>query len=219
MRLIGLAVILAVSLLAGLPWRRRPRRPFMQPGDAISLASRRFASVGGVPITMCRAPNCAALLSCRALARRAPRRPSLACSSLSAPRSPGDPMANNTTQRQPSFEQRAVEQLRALARPHQFRVRLDAEGYPVIPGRYGQIEWFDGTDLAVYSDRPRLFARIWAIAGVGRHQTGDTEMRAVFPPEALSRRRKAGFRACRSGKPSSSSSPSALACVTKPCSP
>jgi hypothetical protein len=94
-------------------------------------------------------------------------------------------MANNTTRRQPSFEQRAVERLRALARPHQFRVRLDAEGYPVIPGRYGQIEWFDGTDLAVYSDRPRLFARIWAIPGVRRHQTGDSEMRAVFPQEAL----------------------------------
>jgi hypothetical protein len=94
-------------------------------------------------------------------------------------------MTKHTTRRQPSFEQRAVEHLRALARPHQFRVRLDAEGYPVIPGRYGQIEWFDGTDLAVYSDRPRLFARIWAIAGVRRHQTGDSEMRAVFPPEAL----------------------------------
>jgi hypothetical protein len=55
----------------------------------------------------------------------------------------------------------------------------------VIPGRYGQIEWFDGNDLAVYTDRPRLFARLWAIPGVRRHQTGDTEMRAVFAPEAL----------------------------------
>jgi hypothetical protein len=94
-------------------------------------------------------------------------------------------MANNTTRRQPSFEQRAVEQLRALARPHQFRVRLDAEGCPVIPGRYGQIEWFDGTDLAVYTARRRLFTRIWAIPGVRRHQTGDAEMRAIFPPEVL----------------------------------
>jgi hypothetical protein len=63
-------------------------------------------------------------------------------------------------------------------------VAFDTEGFPVIPGRYGQIEWFDGTD-AVYTDRPRLFAKLWAIPGVRRHQTGDTEMRAVFPPEAL----------------------------------
>jgi hypothetical protein len=83
--------------------------------------------------------------------------------------------------------QRAVEQLRALAKPRRFRVQLDVEGFPLIPGRYGQIEWFDGNDLAVYTDRPRLFARLWAIPGVRRHQTGDTEMRAVFPPEALER--------------------------------
>ena len=47
------------------------------------------------------------------------------------------------------------------------------------------VEWFDGRDLAVYSHRPRLFAKIWAIPGVRRHQTGDQEMRAIFPPEAL----------------------------------
>jgi hypothetical protein len=37
----------------------------------------------------------------------------------------------------------------------------------------------------VYSDHPRRFAKIWAIPGMRRHQTGDQEMRAVFPPEAL----------------------------------
>jgi hypothetical protein len=101
------------------------------------------------------------------------------------PRPPGDPMMKPTTRRQPSLERRAAEQLRALAKPHRFRVRLDVEGFPVIPARYGQIEWFDGADLAVYTDRPRLFARLWAIPGIRRHQTGDTEMRAVFPPAAL----------------------------------
>jgi len=103
------------------------------------------------------------------------------------PRPPGDPMMKPATRRQPSLERRAAEQLRALAKPHRFRVRLDVEGFPVIPARYGQIEWFDGADLAVYTARPRLFARIWAISGVRRHQTGDTEMRALFPPEALAR--------------------------------
>jgi hypothetical protein len=64
-------------------------------------------------------------------------------------------------------------------------VTKDLEGFPVIPGRYGSIEWFDGRDLAVYSDHPRLFAKIWAIPGVRWHQTGDDEMRAIFAPEAL----------------------------------
>ena len=76
-------------------------------------------------------------------------------------------------------------QFRRLARPSRYRVSADAEGFPFIPGRYGQIEWYDGQDLAVYSDHPRLFAKIWAIPGVRRHQTGDQEMRATFPPEAL----------------------------------
>src|SRR5713226_8998014 len=74
-----------------------------------------------------------------------------------------------------------------LAHPHGYRVLADAEGFPVVPGKYGCIEWFDGRDLAVYSNHPRLFTRLWAIPGVRRHQTGDQEMRAVFPPEAIER--------------------------------
>jgi hypothetical protein len=79
----------------------------------------------------------------------------------------------------------SLQQLRLLAGPSRLRVNKDTEGFPIIPGRYGRIEWFDGQDLAVYSDRPRLFAKIWAIPSVRRHQTGDDEMRATFPPEAL----------------------------------
>ena len=75
--------------------------------------------------------------------------------------------------------------LRPLAKSYRFRVEADAEGFPIIPGRYGQIEWFDGHDLAVYTNRPRLFPKVWSIPGVRRHQTGDSEMRAVFLPEAL----------------------------------
>ena len=72
----------------------------------------------------------------------------------------------------------------------------------MISGRYGQIEWYcDGVNcaarsggfcalpgrfaLAVHTDRPRLFEKLWAIPCVKRYKTGDTEMRAVFPPEAL----------------------------------
>src|SRR5262249_39454125 len=79
----------------------------------------------------------------------------------------------------------ALARLRDLAAPHRFRVRPDAEGFPEIPGRYGRIEWVGPDALAVYCDRPRLFQKLWAIPGVTRHQTGDHEMRALFPPEAL----------------------------------
>jgi hypothetical protein len=83
-------------------------------------------------------------------------------------------------------EQRpAIQQLAALAAPCRFRVQADVEGFPVIPDRYGQIEWFDGCDLAVYTNRSRLFQKPWAIPGMKRHQTGHAEMRAVFPPEAV----------------------------------
>ena len=96
-----------------------------------------------------------------------------------------DPVSAEPSRRQVSEQQRAVQQLRALAKPYRFRVQADAEGFPIIPGRYGQIEWFDGRELAVYCDHPKLFRKLWAIPNVRRHQTGDMEMRAVFPPEAL----------------------------------
>jgi len=76
-------------------------------------------------------------------------------------------------------------QFSELGVPYRLRVQADAEGFPVVQGRYGQIEWYDGQDFAVYSTHPRLFEKLWAIPGVKRHQTGDHEMRAVFPPEAL----------------------------------
>jgi hypothetical protein len=57
----------------------------------------------------------------------------------------------------------------------------------VIPGRLGRIEWHDpeGRELAVYTDRPRLFARLLAVPGIRRHQTGDQELRALFPAAVL----------------------------------
>jgi len=105
-------------------------------------------------------------------------------------------------------QQRAVEQLRTLAERYRFRVQLDAEGFPVIPGRYGQIEWYcDGVncaaqsggfcalpgqfDLAVHTDRARLFEKLLTIPSVKRFQTGEAEMRAVFAPEALEQVAKA----------------------------
>jgi hypothetical protein len=96
-----------------------------------------------------------------------------------------------------SIQGRAAHALRTIAKPYRFRMQTDTEGFPFIPGRYGRIEWYcDGVEcsacplpgqfgLAVYTDRPRLFARLWAIPDVRRHQTGDTEMRAVFPIAVL----------------------------------
>ena len=39
--------------------------------------------------------------------------------------------------------------------------------------------------VAWRKERGSLFAKLWAIPSVRRHQTGDHEMRAIFPPEAL----------------------------------
>src|SRR5712691_4199634 len=111
----------------------------------------------------------------------------MACLSLAAGHMGRDNATASANRRQLSAQQRAVEQLRALAKPYRFRVQADGEGFPIIAGRYGQIEWFDGRDRAVYTNRPRLFAKLWSIPGVKRHQTGDTEMRALFPLEALDR--------------------------------
>lgn len=54
----------------------------------------------------------------------------------------------------------------------------------------------------MYSDHPRLFLKLWAIPGLSHHQTGDHEMRAIFPPEALEQ--VAGvIQACRRRPPGS----------------
>ena len=107
------------------------------------------------------------------------------------------PVIAKTGRKQVPERQRAVQILRALAEPYRLRVVPDAEGFALFPGRYGQIEWYcDGVNcsscslpgqfaLAVHTDRPRLFEKLWAISGVRRHQIGDAEMRAVLPLEVL----------------------------------
>jgi hypothetical protein len=81
----------------------------------------------------------------------------------------------------------ALEQMRSLAAAGKYRVDRDTEGFPRIPGKLGRIEWHDpeGRELAVYTDRPRLFARLLAVPGVRRHQTGDQELRVLFPAAVL----------------------------------
>lgn len=76
----------------------------------------------------------------------------------------------------------AFDSLRTAARG--CRLVADAEGWPTIPGRYGQVEYHNGRQLAVYTDRPRLVSKLLA-AGCRRHQTGDTEARLLFAASAL----------------------------------
>ena len=81
--------------------------------------------------------------------------------------------------------------------PLGLRVRRDADGWPYTPGRLGRIEWYcDGLAchgcpvpgvpaLAVFTTRRRVPARLSAIPGVRRWQSGEREMRAVFPLGSL----------------------------------
>jgi hypothetical protein len=79
----------------------------------------------------------------------------------------------------------AVHIFRRLAAPFQLRIGRDGEGLPLIPGKLGSIEWYDGVALAVYSDRPRMFGRILGIPGVRPWQRGDQELRALFAIDFL----------------------------------
>jgi hypothetical protein len=111
--------------------------------------------------------------------------------SLDAPRFPSTPESSESQKEKPEMTKRekeaAFQWMRDLAASGRYRVIRDSEGLPIIPGRLGRIEWHDplGRELAVFTDRPRLFARLLALAGVKRHQTGDDEIRAVFPIEGL----------------------------------
>ena len=79
----------------------------------------------------------------------------------------------------------AFRQLRTLAAPNRFRVVPDTEGWPLIPGRLGQIEWHDSFQVAVYTNRPAMIRRLLALPGAERHQIGDQEARILISPDAV----------------------------------
>ncbi len=82
----------------------------------------------------------------------------------------------------------AFEQLRQLAAPHRFRVSADAEGFPMIPGRHGQIEWYhpDGSHLAAYTAGSSIRrGKLLSLPNIIRHQVGDSECRILFPVAML----------------------------------
>jgi hypothetical protein len=86
-----------------------------------------------------------------------------------------------------SEQQAAFTQTRKLARPLRLRVTADLEGYPVIMGRYGQIEWFheEGKYLAAYTTRRLTRGKLLALPAVVSHQIGDEELRVLFLVDLL----------------------------------
>ena len=88
-------------------------------------------------------------------------------------------------------EQRAyATQLGALVRPvlgERVRLIPDAEGFPMVPGAMGRIEYLggrpEGERLHVFTDRRRIVAKLLAVPGVHRGQMGDHEARLWFAPD------------------------------------
>src|SRR3990167_8515482 len=91
-----------------------------------------------------------------------------------------------------------AKRLEALIRPVLGdRVRLipDAEGFPIVPGAMGRLEYLgmrygpdrDGTvyteRLHVFTDRSRIIPKLLAVPGVHRGQMGDDEARLWFAPD------------------------------------
>ncbi len=67
---------------------------------------------------------------------------------------------------------------RALPRA---RITKDVDGWPIVPGRHGRLEWRGAewrtgeARIYAHTDRARMVARLLAVKGVHRCQTGDTE--------------------------------------------
>ena len=79
-------------------------------------------------------------------------------------------------------EQRsAFETFRSVVAPLRLRVTADTEGFPIAPGRYGQLEWHPTSHVAIHSQTMRMLAKLLRIPGVRRHQVGDGEFRLLLP--------------------------------------
>ena len=76
-------------------------------------------------------------------------------------------------------------QLETWARPYRYRVKGDSEGFPIIPGRLGQIEWYEESHLAVFTTHLTVTPQLRRIPGMRPWHVGDREFRAVFPVQAL----------------------------------
>jgi hypothetical protein len=80
-------------------------------------------------------------------------------------------------------EQRlAFPDFRALVAPLRLRVKADAKGFPIAPGRYCHLEWYDPGQIAIYSRTMRMLTKLTKVLGVRRHrhQVGDQEFRLLL---------------------------------------
>ena len=77
----------------------------------------------------------------------------------------------------------AYDWFRSVAAPFRLRVVADAEGFPIAPGRYGQVEWHAEGVVAVYSQTVRMLAKLRAVPGIRRHQAADREFRLLLTVE------------------------------------
>ena len=110
----------------------------------------------------------------------------------------------------------AFRQLRTFAASLRLRVSPDAEGFPVILGKYGQIEWFhaEAKYLAAYTTRRLTRGKLLALPGIIRHQIGDEEVRVLFPVDRLPEvARLLGARKRRSLSPEAAGTRSGLSTV------
>jgi hypothetical protein len=98
------------------------------------------------------------------------------------------------------------------------RVMRDAEGWPLVPARYGNLhwrgcEWRTGeARVWAFTDRARLVTKLLAIPGVHRWQTGDTEAAAwIRAADAVTIRAVAALLKTRRRHPPSPGNPAVLA--------
>ncbi len=127
--------------------------------------------------------------------------------------------------RRTNEQQVATQELTAAAPG--YRVKPDAEGWPTASGKYGRLEHLGAApdqpgQLAAFTTSGRIFAKLAALPGVRRHQTGDAEFRVFLAPSAVQvvarllrcyRRRSAptnGFRKAITAHPAATSRPQEL---------
>ena len=79
----------------------------------------------------------------------------------------------------------AFARFRSLLGSLRLRVLADPEGWPIVPGRHGQLEWHDEHTVAVYSAKIRMLARLAQLPGLRRHQIGDHEVRLLLDASGM----------------------------------
>lgn len=78
-------------------------------------------------------------------------------------------------------EQRDAMTVLRLQIPAAWQVRRDDEGWPMVRGRYGRVEWHSSEAVAVYSQAMRKLHPLLGVPGVRRWQVGDDEYRLILP--------------------------------------